>query len=72
MTAVAAQPSSNNGRDAVNRPMTFCRETMIIMAIIKGPAANPFSTALQNRARMGSRGDSWMSRPSMVAMTMTE
>ena len=63
MTAVAAQPSSSSGREAVKRPITLWRETTTIIAIISGTAARPLSTALQNKARIGSIGDQSMSRP---------
>jgi len=57
MTAVAIQPSTMIGLDAVKAPITDFLETKRIITTIKGTATTPLMTALQNNAFIGLIGE---------------
>ena len=70
MTAVAAQPKTRVSGRSENRPMTERRDATTIIAAMIGTAAMPLTTALQNKALIGSIGDQSSSTPTKVAPAM--
>ena len=72
ITPVAPQPKTSSAGSAVNCPITLRRLAMIIIAAIKGTAAMPLSTALQNKALIGLTFSQSNSAPPTVAATIIE
>src|SRR5262249_27356725 len=70
LARVASQPRMVTGHGATNRPMTLVRRAMCIVTTMIGTAITPFSTALQNRARIGSSAVKFMATPIAVASAM--
>src|SRR5579864_3124798 len=67
IASVAIHPMTARAGDTTNRPITCRLRAMSMITAMRGAAATPFSTALQNSALIGSSGVRLIRIPSPVA-----